>query len=280
MSDNQKIDLNRNVIDSSHVDHVRDVNFDDENFPDAMGWRGKIGVLTPAPNTIVENEYHEMAPRGVINIVNRYYVPNQKVRSDEDWMVIMKNTRAHVAGAVESLVQAKMDHLIMGMSSESFMGGVEGSMALRRELKAAAGGNIEVTVGAEAAELAFDTVGAKRIALLTPYYPVVDKNAVAYFTERGFKVVAVEGLKCKSIIHVGAQGPDTLIPATKRLAEAKPDAIIQLGTNLRYAKVADEAERWLDIPTFSVGTAIYWAALRKMGINDKMSGFGSLLEHY
>ena len=28
------------------------------------------------------------------------------------------------------------------------------------------------------------------------------------------------------------------------LAEAKPDAIIQLGTNLRFAHIADEAERW------------------------------------
>src|SRR6478735_6813802 len=161
------------------------VNFDSDRFPDAMGWRAKFGVLTPAPNTIVENEFHEMAPRGVINIVNRYYVPNQKVRSDEDWRLIMGHTRANVANAVDALVQAQMDHLIMGMSSESFMGGVEGSMALRKELRDRAG--CEVTVGAEAAERAFEKVGAKKIALLTPYYPVIDKNAIQYFTERGYE---------------------------------------------------------------------------------------------
>jgi maleate isomerase len=254
------------------------VRFDKAKFPDAMGPRAKFGILTPAPNTIVENEMHEMCPPGVINIVNRYYVPNQEVRSDDDWRLIMAHTRANVANAVDGLVQGQIDHLIMGMSSESFMGGVEGSMALRKELKDRAG--CDVTVGAEAAELAFEKVGAKRIALLTPYYPVIDKNAVQYFTEKGYEVVAVEGLKCKSIIHVGSQLADTLIPATRKLAEAKPDAIIQLGTNLRYAHVADEAERWLGLPVFSVGVAIYWAALRKMGINDQFSGFGSLLEKY
>jgi maleate isomerase len=254
------------------------VRLDKERFPDAMGWRCKFGVLTPAPNTIVENEFHEMAPPGVINIVNRYYVPNQEVRSDDDWRLIMAHTRANVANAVDGLVQGQMDHLIMGMSSESFMGAVEGSMALRKELRDRAG--CEVTVGAEAAELAFATVKARRIALLTPYYPVIDQNAVQYFTERGFEVVAVEGLKCKSIIHVGSQRADTLIPATRKLAEAKPDAIIQLGTNLRYAHIADEAERWLGLPVFSVGVAIYWAALRKMGINDQFPGFGSLLEEH
>jgi maleate isomerase len=263
--------------DIKEIDH-HDISYDSEHYPDAMGWRGKIGVLTPAPNTIVENEFHELAPEGIINIVNRYYVPNQTINSDDDWALIMKHTRDNTAKAVEGLVQGQMDHLIMGMSSESFMGGVKGSMALREELKKAAG--CDVTVGAEAAELAFEAVGAKRIALLTPYYPIIDKNAVEYFTEKGYEVVATVGLQCNSIIHVGSQGPDTLIPAVKKLAEAKPDAIIQLGTNLRFAKVADEAERWLDIPVFSVGVAMYWAALRKMGIKDQKKGFGCLFEKY
>jgi maleate isomerase len=71
-----------------------------------------------------------------------------------------------------------------------------------------------------------------------------------------------------------------LIPAVKQLAESKPDAIVQLGTNLRFARIADEAERWLGIPVFSVGAAIYWTALQKLGINDRFSGFGSLFEKF
>ena len=38
--------------------------------------------------------------------------------------------------------------------------------------------------------------------------------------------------------------------------------------------------KWLGLPVFSVGVAIYWAGLRKMGINDQFPGFGSLLEKY
>ena len=183
----------KQAVSAAGMDGVR---FDKDKFPDAMGWRAKFGVLTPAPNTIVENEMHEMTPPGVINIVNRYYVPNQEVRSDDDWRLIMAHTRANVANAVDGLVQAQMDHLIMGMSSESFMGGVEGSMALREELRERAG--CEVTVGAEAAELAFEKVGARKIALLTPYYPVIDQNAVRYFTEQGYDVVAVKGSSARA----------------------------------------------------------------------------------
>src|SRR6185312_13136379 len=85
------------------------VRFDRERFPDAMGWRTKFGVLTPAPNTIVKNEMHEMAPPGVINIVNRYYVPNQEVRSDDDWHLIMAHTRANVANAINNLIQTQIN---------------------------------------------------------------------------------------------------------------------------------------------------------------------------
>ena len=81
------------------ADAIGGLNLDSEKFPDAMGWRAKFGVLTPAPNTIVENEFHEMAPLGVINIINRYYVPNQKVRGDDDWRLIMAHTRSNVANA-------------------------------------------------------------------------------------------------------------------------------------------------------------------------------------
>jgi maleate isomerase len=79
---------------------------------------------------------------------------------------------------------------------------------------------------------------------------------------------------------VASVGYDELRDATLRCAEAKPDAIIQLGTNLHYCYVAADAERWLKIPVFASGTVIYWSALRKMGIKDKIKGFGSLLEQH
>ncbi len=109
---------------------------------------------------------------------------------------------------------------------------------------------------------------------------MIEHSAVNYFTARGCEVVHVKGLKCKSIIHVASIGYAELQAATLRCAEAKPDAIIQLGTNLHYCYVAADAERWLKLPVFASGTVIYWSALRKMGIHDKIRGFGSLLEHH
>lgn len=249
-----------------------------ERYRNAMGPRAVIGIMTPGPNVVVENEMMDMRPRGVINAVDRYYVPNQKIAANEDWSIIMRHVAANLDDSVRRLNECLIDHLILGMSSQSFMGGEKGSFALQEHLEKTSG--VGVTMGAQAAEAAFEAVGAKKIALLTPYYPVIEENAVSYFTSRGFEVVHVEGLKCKSIIHVASQTGAVLRDAVRRADAHKPDAIVQLGTNLHFAYVAAEAERWLGKPVFAVGTAIYWHALRKLGIKDQMDGFGSLLADY
>lgn len=49
----------------------------------------------------------------------------------------------------------------------------------------------------------------------------------------------------------------------KRIALLKPYNLVvdknavHFGTSLRYARIAGEAERWLRLPVFSIGVAIY-----------------------
>ena len=255
---------------------VEGATHDVDRYVNAMGPRGVIGIMTPGPNVVVENEMMNMRPAGVINAVDRYYVPNQKIERNTDWEVIMRSVTANLDDSVRRLNEALIDHLVLGMSSQSYMGGERGSFALLEHLQELSG--VAVTMGAQSAEAAFKLFGAKRIALLTPYYPVIEQNAIDYFTARGFEVVHVEGLKCKSIIHVASQTAEQLRAAVLRCDEAKPDAILQLGTNLHFCYVAAQVEKELQKPVLASGPVIYWAALRAMGIHDRVSGFGKLLE--
>lgn len=251
---------------------------DRTRYRNTLGPRGVIGVMTPGPNVIVENEMMDLRPQGVINAVDRYYVPNQSIQQDEDWAIIMRHVSAHLDESVARLREALIDHLVLGMSSQSFMGGERGSFALLDHLRETSG--VEVTQGAQAAEAAFREVGVKKIALVTPYFPIIEKNAVSYFEARGFEVTHVEGLKCRSIIEVASQSPETLRAAVAKANESRPDAILQLGTNLPFGRLAAELEQELAKPVWAVGTVIYWKALRAMGIDDRYPGFGSLLAQH
>jgi hypothetical protein len=43
---------------------------------------------------------------------------------------------------------------------------------------------------------------------------------------------------------------------------ADVEAIVAFGANLPFAKLADEAERWLDKPVLQITATTYWRALR------------------
>src|SRR5258708_10997765 len=96
---------------------------DRQRYVNAMGPRGVIGILTAGPNVKVENEMMDMRSSGVINAIDRYYVPNQRIAANEDWELIMKHVAANLDGSVRRLNEVLIDHLILGMSSMSYMGG-------------------------------------------------------------------------------------------------------------------------------------------------------------
>ena len=171
------------------------------------------------------------------------------------------------------------DYLIMGMSAETFWDGLEGSIELQKRVEKRAG--VNVAMGSDACQAALKAFGdIKRIAVITPYMPVGDEQVRRFFTDCGFEVVAIKGLKCKSPMLIAHESEKTLRDAIIELNDPSVEAIIQAGTNLAMARVAGIAEFWLDKPVIAINTATYWWALRQNGIDDKVEGFGSLLSHH
>ena len=71
-----------------------------------------------------------------------------------------------------------------------------------------------------------------------------------------------------------------MIQGMRAIDGADIEAIVQFGANLPMARLADEAERWLDKPVISVNVATYWHALRMNGITDKRYGFTQLMSRF
>ena len=123
--------------------------------------------------------------------------------------------------------------------------------------------------------------GVKRIAFLSPYYPVANKEVARYFADFGFEVVRDLYLECKSWTAIAEVATDVLREKLITLNGAGDvDAIIQVGTNLSMVRLAAAAEMWLGKPVIAINTATYWHALRQNGIMDKIPGLGRLLEEF
>lgn len=246
---------------------------------DSLGWRKKFGVLAPSTNTSVQPEFEAMRPRGVTNHFSRIAIPNTAVKNDADFLVLMDNIRATLMDALDTVMSCDPDYIVMGMSAETFWDGLEGSRELQERLEKRSGKG--VAMGSDACQAALKCYGdIRRIAVITPYMPVGDQNVHRFFTDCGFDVVGLKGLKCDSPVNIAHVSEKTLKDTIVELNTKDVQAIVQVGTNLAMARVAGIAEFWIDKPVIAINTATYWWALRQNGIKDKMEGFGSLLlEH-
>jgi maleate isomerase len=247
--------------------------------PDALGWRLKLGVVAPSTNTVVQPEFDMMRPPGVTNHFGRIHIPNEPLRNDEDFSRLIDSVRAEMMAAIDRVMTCEPDHLVMGMSSETFWDGLDGSERLRERIEAHAG--VAVTMGSDAARQALQCYGdIRRIGVVTPYMPIADAQVRRFFTDCGYEVVRLEGLKCASPVLIAHVSEAELRDAVLRVDGPEVEAVVQVGTNLAMARLAGIAEFWLQKPVVAINTATYRWALRRNGIADTIDGFGSLLLHH
>ncbi|MCF2531541.1 maleate cis-trans isomerase family protein [Yinghuangia soli] len=245
---------------------------------DALGWRRKFGVIAPSTNTIVEPDFYRMAVPGVTAHFSRIHIRDQSMDGDAGFERLLEQIRAEIGAACERVLTCEPEAMVMGMSAETFWGGVEGNRAFVKQIHDLTG--LPVTTGAEACERALNLYGARRIAVVTPYQPVADENVRQFFTELGFDVVAVKGLRCPTAVSIAHVDERTLREALVELDAPDVDALVQCGTNLSMVGLADEAERWLGKPVLAINAATWWMALRSQGIDDRVHGAGSLLRDH
>jgi maleate isomerase len=245
---------------------------------DALGWRRKLAVLVPSTNTSVQPEFDAMRPDGVTNHISRIRIPNMALASDEDFRLLVERIAAAQLDAVDSVMSCEPDHLVLGISVETFWGGLAASRKLMRELESRTG--LAVTGGADACAAAFAALGVRRIAVLTPHFPVGDRNVRQFFEESGYEVKRVRGLQCASPVLIAHVGAAELRAAAEALDGDDVDAVIQVGTNLAMAKLAAAMEAERGKPILAINSCIYWRALRAGGIFDTVPGWGRLLAEH
>jgi len=245
---------------------------------DALGRRAKIGVVVPSTNTVVQPDFDTLRPEGVTNHVSRIMIPNMPIRSDEDFVALMKAVEGELYAAVDRIMTAAPDYLVIGISSTIFWDGYDASEARRQALEDHAG--IPTSGGSFALAAALEAHGVRKVAVLSPYQPIADAQVTKFLTDRGFEVVRFKGLRCADPIAIAAVGEDVLRRHLIEIDGDDVEAIVQVGTNLSMARLAVEAARWLGKPVLAINPATYWHTLRSLGIRDRIAGHGPLLgEH-
>lgn len=240
--------------------------------------RAQFGLILPSTNTVVEAEFNWMRADGVSWHSGRIYIPDPVLDSDESFVKFLESLRTEIGRSVRDVLTAKPDYLVMGMSAETFWGGRDGAAKFEQWMNELSG--LEVTTGAKACRAALEAYGAKRIGVITPYQPVGDEQVRTFFTDMGYEVAAVHGLKCDTATSIGDVPPEQIKAAFREVNGDDVDLLVQAGTNLPVSRVAAEMEVELGKPVIAINTATVWHAYRTNGIDDRIEGFGSLLAEH
>ncbi|MFM7432341.1 MAG: arylmalonate decarboxylase [Gammaproteobacteria bacterium] len=246
---------------------------------DVQGYRRLFGVLGPSTNTIVQPDFDDMRPAGVTNHYSRIYTPNSKAISDETFMAATHKISQGVVDAVRNVMTCEPDYLVMGMSAITFYGGAKGADEFQRMIERESG--VSISIGAHSCAAALKAYGGiRRIAVLSPYYPVANAEVRRYFADMGYETVRDVPMRAPSWTAIAQITEARCREVLRELDGPEVDAIIQVGTNLSMVRLAAEAEDWLGKPVIAINTATYWHALRANGIVDRMNGFGRLLSDF
>ncbi len=245
---------------------------------DALGWRCKFAVVAPSTNTIVQPDMDSLRIRGITNHYGRIHIPNMKVRSDKEFEDLVEAIGATLYEAVDRCMTCEPDHLIMGMSALMFWGGRKQSEERMKKLSSHCG--LDISAGSFACEAALNLYDVKRIAVISPYWPISDKNVTLFFEDCGFEVRKFRGLKCLSPVAIAHVQPDELRKHVFEMNDESIDAFVQVGTNLSMIEVCNEMTEEIKKPMIPINAATYWHALRTRGFAEQFGGHGPLFKDH
>ncbi len=244
-----------------------------------IGHRAKVGVIIPSTNTAVEYDLLKFLPRGLTWHPSRFWVEQPTLNSDEEFLSFLELIRSEIPLSIRDVMTCNPTHIMMGMSAETFWGGLQGNEAFIDRVREQIG-DLGLTTGANACAEALKAFNARSIAVLTPYQEVGDKQVESFFREIGYDVKAVKGLRCPTATSIADTPEQVVIDAVKEIDADDVDAIVQVGTNLSTLDLFPTVEKWLGKPCLPINAVTIWHALRHSGINDQFDGLGKLFEEH
>jgi maleate isomerase len=227
-----------------------------------------FGVLIPSTNTTVEIEYNRLLPSTLqVHVgrlgkgVNTPFVPSRN--EDIDYQARLLGT-------------ARVEVVCLAQTSASLFDD-EYDAAVKRRMSDGAG--VPSLTSAEAIGQAVRALGARRIALVSPYSREVIGRAQRYFESRyGLEVVAMEGFGATDSYAIGALSADRATEAFTRLDRPQIEALVVPGGNFPTMRYIAEWEQQFHKPVITTNQAALWAMLKVMDIGTPLPGLGHLLE--
>ena len=279
------IDPNRFVLNGMPVPEFKLIN--SNGFPDVLSFNRKFGLLIPVTNTIMEHElwsiiFNNQQTGGLEGVgihTTSIQTPKVNIQTEDDLSNFKDVFKSGLTRAVEEALLSKPEYLIMGMSLEHILYGLDEIKALMNSIDS----NISWATWHDASNAALKKYKAKRIGIISPFIKKGNENAKKMFEDMGYEVVASFGFGCPDLVdigHIPDSAKENVILNYLATPENRLDAIVQLGTNMSMINVTEKLEQKIGIPILGINAVTFWYALRENGFEKPLIKSGRLLREF
>jgi maleate isomerase len=227
-----------------------------------------FGVLIPSTNTTVEIEYNRLLPPTLQAHVGRLLSSGAGPFSP--------SLDADVDHQARLLGTAKVEVISLAQTSASLFADDYDATVTQRMSK---GAGVSAITSAQAIGQAVRALGARRIALVSPYsQPVLERAKHYYQAKYGLEVLALEGFAATDSYMIGKLGPENARDAFARIEQPEIEVLVVPGGNFPTMSFVPAWEREFGKPVVTTNQAALWAMMGIMGVSDPLPGLGRLLE--
>jgi maleate isomerase len=231
-----------------------------------FGWRGKLGIIMPDNNTVLEPELYGYLPEGVSLHGGRALMHG----------VAAKDRIPTGVAALPPVIDGMQKRVgVMAyacMTTSMFM-----PLGYQKTLEEHTKGVPFLPAG-ETMVRALREVGAKRIGVFSPWVEDIASRVPAWFAQVGFEVVHNVNIPFTRDEVTGHDVVEFYPRIMREFRDKEIDAMGIMGTDWGSFPVIDLLESDLGFPVISSNLAMLWCMLGVVGVNDSI-GVGTLFEH-
>jgi maleate isomerase len=239
---------------------------------DVEGWRARVGVVVPSPNTVLEPLYSRVAPAGVTVHFARMFIAEA---APED---LLEMDRTHGMQAVRDVVSCGADVLLYACTASSVVQGPSYDAEIIGKMTEISGK--PATTVTESLLQGLSIFTAASVVIVSPYAEDIDEAERRFFNDAGVDVIASRGMGIRDPRGLAGPGAGQIYRAARDIWDPAADALILSCANFRSHEVIEPLERDLGVPVLTSTQAPLWRSLRLAGVEDRIGGLGQLLRSH
>ncbi len=220
----------------------------------------RVGLLVPSSNMTMEMDFHRELPEEIEIATSRMFLP-ETTKTAEMVMIEKWLHRANL-----DLSTVKPDITVFGCTSGGALFGQDHDREIMRQIERETGSEAISILSALSEEFAL--IGAKKLAVITPYVQNLTDAVGASLGEDGYEILAIGGMGITDNLEIGGQEAKNIISFIDKTVNSttlkEADCLFISCTNLPAVRALPEIRnRFPGVPIMTSNLAVLNAVRRR-----------------